>query len=201
MNTIISKTDVVKEVLVEPIVNIQAQEVKKEVRKKIKKLPVAISEEEFTELLKKTNKQHHKLAFLLGFGSGLRISEITHLQPRQINIKERKVFVEQGKGGKDRIVPLPKGFKEEHLKLLPMKCGKRSLEKAFKLAAKKAGLLENKPTLHFHSLRHGFATQAVKKGMPIHYVRTLMGHTNISTTNVYLEANPQEALKSYEGLF
>jgi integrase/recombinase XerD len=62
-------------------------------------------------------------------------------------------------------------------------------------------LLEVKPTLHFHSLRHGFASNAVSKGIPIHHVRTLMGHSNISTTNVYLEMNPKEALKSYEELF
>ena len=167
----------------------------------MKKLPVAISEEEFVQLIKATNKKEHKLAYLLGFGSGLRISEIVSLQPRHININEKRILIEQGKGDKDRTVPLAKGFKEEYLKLLPLKIGKRALEKAFKSACRRAGLLEIKPTLHFHSLRHGFASNCVKNGMPIHYVRTLMGHSNISTTNVYLEMNPKEALKSYEELF
>lgn len=171
-------------------------------KRKAKKLPVAIDESEFTALIKSTKKPHHKVAFLLGFGSGLRISEITSLDPdRHINIKEKKITVEQGKGSKDRVVPLPKGFREEHLKLLPLKCGARALEKAFKGAASRAGLLKAKPTLHFHSLRHGFASNAVNNGIPIHHVRTLMGHSNISTTNVYLEMNPKEALKSYEELF
>lgn len=170
-------------------------------KRKAKKLPVAISEDEFTELIKHTKKKHHKVAFLLGYGSGLRISEVLHLEPRHINLIARSILVEQGKGSKDRPVPLPKGFREEHLKILPIKCGERALEKAFKSAAKRAKLLEIKPTLHFHSLRHGFATNAVSKGIPIHYVRTLMGHSNISTTNVYLEMNPKEALKSYEELF
>jgi len=182
----------------------QIADLKKQLPKKVKKpkkLPVALSEEEFTELIKHTQKQHHRIAFLLGYGSGLRISEIIHLEPRFVNVKEKKILVEQGKGSKDRIVPLPKGFREEHLKLLPLNCGARALEKAFKLTCKKAGLLDKKPSLHFHSLRHGFATNAVKSGMPIHHVRTLMGHSNISTTNVYLEANPDDALKSYEELF
>jgi len=166
-----------------------------------KKLPVAITEEEFTRLLKKTKKPHHKVAYLLGFGAGLRISEIVNLESRHIDINERKIFVEQGKGSKDRVVPLPKGFKEKHLSLIPIKIGIRALQKAFKTHAKNAGLLNDKPSLHFHSLRHGFATNAISKNIPIHHVRTLMGHSNISTTNVYLEMNPKEALKSYEELF
>ena len=182
----------------------QIEELKKQLPKKprkAKKLPVAISEEEFDKLLKVTKHKHHKLAFLLGYASGLRISEILHLEPRHIVFQDKLILVEQGKGRKDRPVPLPKGFQEGYTKLLPINCGKRALEKAFKSAARRAGLLEIKPKLHFHSLRHGFATNAVSKGVPIHHIRTLMGHSNISTTNVYLEMNPKEALKSYEDLF
>ncbi len=165
------------------------------------KLPVAVSEEEFGALIDNTLKKHHKMAFLLGYGAGLRISEIIHLEQRDIDIQNKRIIVRQGKGSKDRIVPLPKGWKAWMFDSLPIKCGARSLERAFKTSAKRAGLLSNKPTLHFHSLRHGFATQMVKKGIPIHYVRTLMGHSNIATTNVYLEANPEEALKFYEEKF
>ena len=169
--------------------------------RKPKKLPVALSLEEFTELIKNTKKKHHRLAFLLGYGAGLRISEIVGLEERHINTTECKILIEQGKGGKDRTVPLPKGFKEESLKLLPLKCGVRALEKAFKRSCVRAGLLKVKPSLHFHSLRHGFATRAVSQKIPIHHIRTLMGHSNISTTNIYLESNPQEALKSYGEYF
>jgi len=167
----------------------------------IKKLPVAISEEEFVKLLERTKKKHHRVAYLLGFGAGLRISEILKLEPRDIDIKEKNILVRQGKGSKDRVVPLPKGFRTELLSYIPIKISVRALERSFKRGCEKAGLLKIKPSLHFHSLRHGFATQCVKSGMPIHHLRTLMGHTNISTTNVYLELNPMEALKSYEDLF
>lgn len=177
-------------------------------RRKPRKLPVAVSAEEFRRLIQATNFEHHKVAFLLGFSSGLRISEILSLEPRCVNIKEKKILVELGKGSKDRVVPLSKAFREIHLKFLPIgkyysgkKSGIRSLEKGFKSAAQRAGLLQAKPTLHFHSLRHGFATQAVKQGIPIHHIRTAMGHSNISTTNIYLESNPQEALRSFEELF
>jgi len=182
----------------------QIEELKKQLPKKErkpKKLPVAITEEEFTKLIKHTRKKHHKVAFLLGFGSGLRISEILKLEQRNVNLKDKTIFVEQGKGGKDRIVPLAKGFNESMLKLLPLKVGVRALEIAFKRNCKNAGLLETKPSLHFHSLRHGFATQCVNNGIPIHHVRNLMGHSNISTTNVYLEMNPKDAIKSYMDKF
>lgn len=169
--------------------------------RKPKKLPVAISVDEFLELIKRTNKKTHKLAFLLAFGSGLRVSEVLKLEPRDIDFKERKIFIRQGKGSKDRIVPLSKGFKEEYTQLLPLKIGERALQKAFKSCANRANLLKNKPNLHFHSLRHGFATHAVSQGIPIHHVRTAMGHSNISTTNVYLEMNPKETLRSFEELF
>jgi|SRR3989344_9622883 len=166
-----------------------------------KKLPVAISEEEFIKLIKHTKQKHHKVASLLGFGAGLRLAEILNLEQRDIDFKSKNIFVREGKGKKDRVVPLPKGFREELIAFIPIKCSGRALERAFKRACEKAGLLKIKPSLHFHSLRHGFATQCVKKNMPIHHIRTLMGHSNISTTNVYLELNPKEALKSYEDLF
>ena len=167
----------------------------------VKRLPCAIDEEEFVKLIKNTKKDLHKLAFLLGFGAGLRISEIINLETRDINFNEKKIFIRQGKGGKDRIVPLPKGFKQKHIIMIPFQIGVRALQIAFKNTAVRAGLIDSKPDIHFHSLRHGFGSQSAKKGIPIHHIRTLMGHSNISTTNVYLELNPKEALEKYEELF
>ena len=167
----------------------------------VKKLPIAINEDEFYKLIKNTKREHHKVGFLLGFGAGLRISEIINLEKRDINLKEKTIFVRQGKGKKDRIVPLPKGFKKKHLENFPFKIGIRGLRKAFTEVCKNCGLLKDKPDLHFHSLRHGFGSHMANKGVPIHHIRTLMGHSNISTTNVYLELNPKDAIKSYEDLF
>jgi len=166
-----------------------------------KRLPVAINDEEFKKLLHNTKYLKHKIAFLLGYRAGMRVSEVVKLEPRHIRFHEKNILIELGKGGKDRIVPLPREIKESHVKQLPLGMGARSLQISFKRNCKKAGLLDIKPNLHFHSLRHGFATNAVSAGIPIHHVRTLLGHSNISTTNVYLMANPKEALKSYEELF
>lgn len=167
------------------------------------KLPTGLNEEEFTKLIKATNKERFKVAFLLGYASGLRISEIVKLQRDHIDLKEKRISIYEGKGDKDRVVPLPKGFKDKHISLFPLPyknldSGIRSLEIAFKLSAKKAGLNNN---LHFHSLRHSFAQRCIKQGMALNQIQLLMGHSNIAVTSVYLKARPDEALKSYEELF
>jgi len=169
--------------------------------RKPKKLPIALSKEEFAKLIEKTKYPHWKVAFVLGFGAGMRISEVVNLEPRDIDFDKKSIHIRQGKGSKDRIVPMPKGFMPKHMKHLPMKCGARALQSAFKKTCEAAGLFETKPELHFHSLRHGFASHLAGKGVPIHHLRTLLGHSNISTTNIYLEANPVNALKSYEEFF
>ncbi len=166
-----------------------------------RKYRVIVTPDEFVALMKQTKHLHHKVAFILAFGGGLRVSEVCDIEKRDIDFKLKRILVRQGKGGKDRIIPLPKGFKESHLKNIPIKIGVRALQRAFKNACKKAGLLKNKPSLHFHSLRHGFASRLAGEGVPIHHVKILMGHSNISTTNVYLEENPKEAIKWYEEVF
>lgn len=169
-----------------------------------KKLPVALTEEEYISIMKNTKKDIHRLAFMFAYESGMRISEVLNLEPR--DIMENQILIRQGKGSKDRVVPRPKHLKKRHIDLLPIKfknyeSGARSLQIGFKLACKKAGVLETKPDAHFHSLRHSFATRCIERGMGIHHVKTLLGHSSISTTNVYLVANPKESLKLYEELF
>jgi integrase/recombinase XerD len=189
------------------------------VSKQRRKLPVSISPEEFELLIKNTNKEKFKLGFIFGYGAGMRLSEIVGgvredgsimkpLTEDKIDFSNKLIRIEDAKGGKDRIVPIPKGFKQQYLKLLPLTQGysnipsaRRGMERAFKSAAERAGLLKIKPTLHFHSLRHGFGTQSANSGIPVHQIRTLMGHSNISTTNIYLEANPKEALENYQKRF
>ena len=169
--------------------------------KKAKKLPIAITKKEYDSLIEATKSPKHKLAFYLGFNSGLRISEVVKLESRDIDVEGGKIFIREGKGKKDRISPLPKGFQKKYLNYLPLGIGSRALQKAFKIAAEKSGLLERKPTAHFHSLRHGFATYFLEQGGNIQLLKVLMGHTNISTTDIYNQLNPKVALEAYKELF
>lgn len=164
----------------------------------IKKLPKAVRPEEFPLIIKATRKKdvQTRVTFLLSYGAGLRLAEVLSLRPE--NIKESTIEVWSGKGGKDRIVPKPKGWKDWMTKELPIKKSRRSLQRNFKSAAQKAKL---NPLYTFHSLRHGFATRLIESNVPISHIQTLLGHSDVSTTGIYLKARPQDALKSYEELF
>ncbi len=178
-------------------------------KRKRRKFPVCVSFEEFEKIIKVTKNKRYKLAFMLGWMSGLRISEVVKLPPpTEEDLNYGKLRIENAKGGKDRTAPLPKGFRTEYLKLMPLvnhfknkSSAIRSIQIAFKRASKRAGVTKDKPSVHFHSLRHGFATNALSKGIPLHDVRTLLGHANISTTNIYLEVNPKKSIENYQEMF
>ena len=169
---------------------------------KPKPLPIEVSEEDFTKILHEVKSMHHKVAFLLGWGSGLRISEVINLKQGDFDFEDKSIRVNMGKNSKDRIVPIPKGFKKEtHLKYIPIKCGVRALQKSFILYADKAGVKAKKPRIHFHSLRHGFATQCIRKGMNLSSVQLLMGHEDLHTTSIYINLAPKEILNEYQNKF
>jgi integrase/recombinase XerD len=164
-----------------------------------RKLPSYMNEDEYNRLISLVKKDHHRLAFNLAYNSGLRVGEVVKLKPEEIDIKGKRIFIKDSKWGKDRVVPLPKGFPAKYIKLIPLKCGIRALEIAFKNYVKKSGV--PKPDLHFHSLRHSFAIKCMEKGIPLNQIQVLLGHENISTTSVYLKINPKDALDSYENLW
>ncbi|MFQ5532156.1 MAG: tyrosine-type recombinase/integrase [Candidatus Nanoarchaeia archaeon] len=165
------------------------------------KLPISITEEEYIKLIKHTKKEIHKVAYVLAAESGLRISEVINVEKKDINFKDKSILVRQGKGSKDRVVPLAKHFKQKYMKYLPLKTAvkQRALQTAFKRVLIRAKI--DKPEVHFHSLRHFFAKKCLESGIPINQVQLLLGHSRISTTGIYLKANPSEALKKYEELF
>jgi len=182
----------------------QARDLKKKLPKKYKPqpLPKSMKDDEFKKLIKsipqRKEYKESKIAFLIAYESGLRISEVLNLKKENIDVKAKRIYVVRGKFGKDRVVPLPKTWKSYMLDYIPVKKGVRSLERNFKKCAKLAGL---KSTYVFHSLRHSFATNLLERGMPINQVSLLMGHASIGTTNVYTRANPTDALAKYEEIF
>jgi len=168
-----------------------------------KKLPVFVSEEDLLKILKVSKHKHHKFAYFMCFYSGMRISEVLNLEPRDVDLTKGTLLIRQGKGSKDGVTILPKFFRTEMFELMPLKklIKVRALQKAFKKDCLNAGILENKPTIHFHSLRHGFCTHAIEKGIDITRVQVLARHSNIATTNTYVHLNPKIALDEFRRLF
>jgi integrase/recombinase XerD len=183
--------------------------------RKAQRLPKSLSKEEFSKLIKTIPEKERqtRVAFLLAFGAGLRISEIVGSVVKKesdgnyipaldksnfemsFNPPQIRVY---GKYSKERIVPIPKGWRDWMFQVLPIGLTRRTLERQFKRYAEKAKL-DYKYT--FHSLRHGFGTACLEQGVPLNHIQYLLGHSNLQTTSVYLKAKPQDALKSYEELF
>lgn len=166
--------------------------------RKQRKIPKCVRPEEFKLLIESTPKKDNiaRIGFILAYASGMRVSEV--LRCLREHFKENSIFIPESKYGVERIVPLPKGWKKEFEKELPLKTTARTLERKFKSYSLKAKLPQH---YTFHSLRHGFATRLLESGVPINQVQVLLGHSNIQTTSIYVKANPTDALKSYEDLF
>ncbi len=164
----------------------------------IKKLPKSVRVDEFKELIRRIPNKDiiSKISFLLSYGSGLRISEVLKLKKEDIN--KDSIFISQSKYGVERVVPIPKGWRKEFIKYIPLDIKIRTLQRRFKKYSIEAKL---NPKYSFHSLRHGFATRSLESGIPINQVQLLLGHSNIATTSIYIKANPIDAIKSYEELF
>lgn len=168
------------------------------VKKKSRKILKSVRIEEFISLVKKIPKSDYlaRISFLLGYGAGMRVSEV--LRCSSEHFRTNAIFIPESKYGVERIVPIPKGWKNDFLKLIPLQTTARTLQRKFKKYSKLAKLPEH---YSFHSLRHGFGIRCLENGMPINQVQILMGHSNISTTSLYTKANPVDALKSYEEYF
>lgn len=172
-------------------------------------LPKGLTPDEFVSLMKAIPKEDRisKLSFYLAFNAGLRISEIVggkrkngdDIEPlKRVNVLKDQINIWDAKGGVDRVVPKPKGWKDWMRSMLPIPRSARTLERNFKKYAKKANLPEH---YVFHSLRHGFGLRAADAGIPVHQIQLLMGHSSLAVTNIYTRARPKDAIKSYEELF
>lgn len=173
--------------------------------KQDKKLPVVLSKQEVWAMLQNTRLLKHKILIGLLYGCGLRCMEARSLRLQDLDFDRLQVKVVQGKGKKDRYVPLSahlaRGLKtylanEKPLDYVfngqPMggsggdfdsRYSQRGVQWAIKEAAKAAKI--NKEVC-VHTLRHSFATHLLEDGMDIMTLKDLLGHQNIETTLEYL---------------
>ncbi|HYM93326.1 MAG TPA: tyrosine-type recombinase/integrase, partial [Chitinophagaceae bacterium] len=161
-------------------------------------LPKVLSKEEIIRLLKAIENLKHKTMIMLGYACGLRVSEITGLETKDLDEDRRLLLIQKAKGKKDRIVSLSPVMlvmlREYQSKYKPEKYlfegqykgtaySTRSLELIIKVAKNKAGI--NK-TGSMHMLRHSFATHLLEKGTDVVFIQKLLGHNDLKTTLRYL---------------
>lgn len=149
------------------------------------------------------------------YGTGLRVSELSNLNLQHIDLAQRIIHVESGKGNKDRMVPLPDllvPILQEYLSsysdrpdrkdsaLILNRNGTRltprSIQRIVKKYKKLAGLDDKKLTPH--TLRHAFATHLLSNEVDIRVIQELLGHASLSTTQLYTHVSLSHLRKSYD---
>ncbi|NQT90702.1 MAG: site-specific tyrosine recombinase XerD [Candidatus Omnitrophica bacterium] len=182
-----------------------------------KHLPETLSLPDVEEILKKPNIRNwmgirDKAALEVMYATGVRVSELCNLETDNVNLDVG--FIKCiGKGNKERIVPIGKQAREavqrylqkvrpKLLKVGPQKAlflsrlGKKVSRQSFwKLIRKYARLAGIDKHITPHTLRHSFATHMLERGADLRIVQEMLGHADISTTQIYTHVN-KERLKS-----
>lgn len=172
--------------------------------KKEKRLPITLSKEEVKKLLDNLHTQKSKLMISLMYACGFRVSELVNLKIQNLNFQEKIGHIRQAKGNKDRIFNIPDFLiddLQDHIKKQGNEefvfTGKsknlstRNLQKIVSSAAKRAGL----QNIHCHTLRHSFATHLLEDGVDIRKIQELLGHADLSTTQIYTHVSTEELKK------
>lgn len=179
-----------------------------------RKLPDTLSESEVDALLAAPNTAsavgyRDRTMLELLYATGLRVTELVTLEMNDLNLRQGVLRV-MGKGGKERLVPMGdeamawvEGFVRDHRSslmrrseseavLFPSNRGREMTRQAFwyliKRHAAEAGI---RYSLSPHSLRHAFATHLVNHGADLRVVQLLLGHSDLSTTQIYTHVAKQ----------
>lgn len=160
-------------------------------------LPHVLPKEEVKAILQAHQNIKHRAMLSLIYACGLRRGELLNLKITDIDSKRQMLHVHQGKGAKDRVVPINGKILEllrEYYRyekpsvylfegqVLGQPYSEKSLENVMNQAVKKAGL-KVKPTLHW--LRHSYATHLHEGGTDLRLIQELLGHTSSKTTEIY----------------
>jgi len=175
--------------------------------KRERKIPAVLTKEEVRNLFDKTPTKKSRLMLELIYACGFRVSELINLKVIDLNFNEMIGYVRQAKGKKDRIFNIPKFLtkklekqcknqqenNQEFLFTGPNgRLSDRNLQKIVRVVAKKAGI--NKEVSP-HTLRHSFATHLLENGVDIRKIQELLGHADLSTTQIYTHISTEELKK------
>ncbi|MCY4502440.1 MAG: tyrosine-type recombinase/integrase, partial [Alphaproteobacteria bacterium] len=161
-------------------------------------LPELLNHDELVRLFSVTSNLKHRALLMTAYAAGLRASELGRLKISDIDSQRMSVRVDQGKGNKDRYVPLSPRLLEELREywrrvrpenwMFPNQLLGRPLSRhgpahIYSRAKKKAGIA--KPG-GIHTLRHGYATGLLEAGVELHIIQRRLGHSSIRSTMRYL---------------
>jgi site-specific recombinase XerD len=167
-----------------------------------RRLPIILTREEAIRLIESASNLFHRAMLITMYSTGMRRAELCRLKVEDIDSTRMLIHIRQGKGGKDRDVPLsPKVLEtlREYWRWMKPKTymfpgtinGSRAdkpitpkvLWEACREAAQRAGITK---AVRPHLLRHSFATHLVEGGADLPTVQALLGHTDLKPTSIYL---------------
>jgi integrase/recombinase XerD len=172
-----------------------------------KELPIVFSKEEVGKLLSMPLNLKHRTCLCLGYSAGLRISELSHLKPEDIDRSRMQIRVYHGKGPKTRYVPLAKNilslldeyqrfYHTQKYLFEGQKAGEpfsiRTIGVIFRKALKQSGI---KKKATFHTLRHSYATHLLEAGVNLKVIQNLLGHSSLKTTSIYFHVQDVSKLQ------
>jgi len=183
-----------------------------------KKLPVVLSVDEVMRVLSCVRKQQYRVCLTAIYACGLRLQEGIRLQVKEIDSQRRVLHIREGKGGKDRCIPLPdaclemlRGHWRSHRNPVwlfpamrgdggvggearkPMhECG---VQRAMRAALKESGI--HKPAT-VHTLRHSYATHLLEAGVNLRLIQSYLGHVSPTTTAIYTHLTSTTETQSLE---
>lgn len=178
-----------------------------------RKLPEFLTEREVDALLRATRTQRDRLILFLMRFVGLRVSEISKLRVEHIDFAGPTLMVREGKGKKDRALPLPKAVAgplrgwiaaRTEGPVFPSRRGGALKPRALQLLLKRLAVAAQlraateRRRVTPHKLRHAFCSAKIAAGVDVAVVRDLMGHSSIAVTDVYSHATPERLRKAME---
>lgn len=180
------------------------------------KIPPVMNADEVKALIDTVTNVKHRTIILLLYSTGMRLAEICALKMADIDSKNMRIKIVQGKGAKDRFTLLSQSvllelrayyiiYKPQEYLFNGCKAGRPlSLRNVQHLVQKNLALLGLKhKNYSVHTIRHSFATHLIDNGTDLHTIKELLGHTSLKTTSRYLHfstvrmnkvANPYDVL-------
>ncbi len=175
----------------------------------MKKLPKYLKEREVSKLLNAPprEKVRDRLILRVLYRCGLRVSELCNLKIEEIDFGDGTLMVRGGKGGRDRLIPVDHqtlDMIEYYIEnatsgylILSDRGGMLSTRQVQRLVSdygRKAGIVQ---PIHPHMLRHSFAVHCLKAGMNLRTVQKMLGHSSLTTTQVYLDVTGDDIKEDY----